>query len=128
VSSATTKDDTKIISHDHEYDFSNIYRGLAVIISNGQFKKSLPRSYCDDELTMMKETFGSKVLKFTVLAFKDLTAEQMGWVLDIGKKYFLCRMHIFEEILSPVISTNVEKLESFLYYPHQNSDCPLINY
>ena len=23
--------------------------------------------------------------------------------------------------------TNVEKLESFLYYSHQNSDCPLIN-
>jgi hypothetical protein len=41
--------------------------------------------YCDDVLIMMKETFGSKVLKFTVVLFKDLTAEQMGWVLDIGK-------------------------------------------
>ena len=85
MSSAITKEDTKIISHNHEYDFSNKYRGLAVIISNEQFKSSLPRLYCDDELIMMKETFGSKVLKFTVVLFKDLTAEQMGWVLDIGK-------------------------------------------
>jgi hypothetical protein len=86
VSSAITKEDTKIISHNHEYDFSNRYRGLAVIISNEQFNKSsLPRFYCDKELRMMKETFGSKVLKFTVVLFKDLTAEQMGWVLDIGK-------------------------------------------
>jgi hypothetical protein len=85
VSSAITKEDTKIISHDHEYDFSNRYRGLAVIISNGKFKSSLPRLYCDDELRMMKETFGSKVLKFTVVLFKDLKAEQMGWVFDIGK-------------------------------------------
>ena len=103
MSSATKKEDTKKVSHDYEYDFSKIYRGLAVIISNGQFKESLPRPYCDDELRKMKETFGSKVLKFTVLAFKDLTAEQMGWVLDIGKKDFLCRMRIFEIILSHLL-------------------------
>ncbi|VDH96970.1 Hypothetical predicted protein [Mytilus galloprovincialis] len=81
LSSASSKLKPTTPSNEDEYNCSNRYRGLALIICNENFKtEKLRRDYCDDEIKLMKETFG-KHLNFTVLIFKDLTAEQIHWVI-----------------------------------------------
>ncbi|XP_052060246.1 uncharacterized protein LOC127700688 [Mytilus californianus] len=83
LKSASEKFKQSVSSHQHEYECDKNYRGLAIIISNESFKRSQPRPYCDDELKRMQETFG-KHLRFTVVTFKDLTAQQINWVVDIA--------------------------------------------
>ncbi|VDI42956.1 Hypothetical predicted protein [Mytilus galloprovincialis] len=73
----------KVSSNQNEYECNKSYRGLAIIISNESFKILEQRSYCDVELKMMQETFGNH-LNFTVVTFKDLTAQQINWVVDIA--------------------------------------------
>ncbi|CAG2195023.1 unnamed protein product [Mytilus edulis] len=73
----------KVSSNQNEYECNKSYRGLAIIISNESFEILEQRSYCDVELKMMQETFGNH-LNFTVVTFKDLTAQQINWVVDIA--------------------------------------------
>lgn len=84
--SSKKEDNSPKSGREYEYDFSNEFRGLAVIISNGTFKEHQPRPYCDDELKLMSEIFGNSGLKFTVVAFKDLTEKQMIWVLEVASE------------------------------------------
>ncbi|XP_063442976.1 caspase-3-like [Mytilus trossulus] len=66
-----------------EYTCNNIFRGLAIIICNENFKEpNKPRRCCDDDLQLTKETFSK--LQFLVMAFKDLTGRQIGLVFDIA--------------------------------------------
>ncbi|XP_052060245.1 uncharacterized protein LOC127700687 [Mytilus californianus] len=83
LKSASSKSKPTIPSDENEYECSKSYRGLALIISNENFKISRQRIYCDDEIKLMQETFG-KCLQFTVLTFKDLTAKQINWVVRIA--------------------------------------------
>ncbi|XP_076088223.1 uncharacterized protein LOC143058636 [Mytilus galloprovincialis] len=82
INSASSKSKPSTPPNEDEYDCSNRYRGLALIISNENFKtERLRRDYCDYEIKLMKDTFGM-YLNFTVLTFKDLTAEKIMWVIQ----------------------------------------------
>ncbi|XP_063439728.1 cell death protein 3-like [Mytilus trossulus] len=83
LKSGSLKSKRSVSSNQNEYECNNIYRGLAIIISNENFKNCKQRNYCDDELTNMQETFGQH-LNFTVVTFKDLTAQQINWVVEIA--------------------------------------------
>ncbi|VDI76791.1 Hypothetical predicted protein [Mytilus galloprovincialis] len=83
LKTASSKSNPTIPTDENEYECNNRYRGLAIIISNENFKTLTRRKYCDDEIKMMQETF-EKCLKFTVITFKDLTAKQINWVLEIA--------------------------------------------
>ncbi|XP_076109147.1 caspase-6-like [Mytilus galloprovincialis] len=83
LKTASSKSKPTIPTDENEYDCNKRYRGLAVVISNENFKTSTRRKYCDEEIKLMQETFG-KYLKFTVITFKDLTAKQINLVLEIA--------------------------------------------
>ncbi|VDH96967.1 Hypothetical predicted protein [Mytilus galloprovincialis] len=86
LTSASSKLEPTTPSNEYEYDCSNRYRGLAIIICNENFKtERLKRYYCDNEIKLMEDTFG-KHLNFTVLIFKDLTAEKINWVIQTACK------------------------------------------
>ncbi|XP_063411180.1 uncharacterized protein LOC134694114 [Mytilus trossulus] len=98
LSSASSKLKPTTPTYEDEYDCSNRYRGLALIICNENFKtENHRRDYCDDEIKLMKETFG-KHLNFTVLIFKDLTAEQINWVIHRVLFYKACKQPGFHRM------------------------------
>ncbi|XP_071148336.1 caspase-7-like isoform X2 [Mytilus edulis] len=98
LSSASSKLKPTTPSNEDEYDCRNRYRGLALIICNENFKtEKHRRDYCDDEIKLMKETFG-KHLNFTVLIFKDLTAEQINWVIHRVLFYKACKQPGFHRM------------------------------
>ncbi|XP_076088548.1 caspase-3-like [Mytilus galloprovincialis] len=85
LNSASSKSKSHFPSNEDEYDSSNRYRGLALIICNENFDTLSQREYCDNEIKLMDETFG-KNLNFTVLIFKDLNKEQITWVIHTACK------------------------------------------
>ncbi|VDI42958.1 Hypothetical predicted protein [Mytilus galloprovincialis] len=85
LKTASSKSNPTIPTDENEYECNKRYKGLAIIISNENFKTLTCRKYCDDEIRLMQETFG-KCLKFTVITFKDLKAKQINLVLKIACK------------------------------------------
>ncbi|XP_071149310.1 caspase-3-like [Mytilus edulis] len=85
LNSASSKSKSHFPSNEDEYDSSNRYRGLALIICNENFDTLSQRDYCDNEIKLMDETFG-KNLNFTVLIFKDLNKKQIKWVIHTACK------------------------------------------
>ncbi|KAK3091934.1 hypothetical protein FSP39_023824 [Pinctada imbricata] len=66
----------------YEYNFNHPHRGIAVVISNGDFTLSGlgPRDYAEIEIKAMSKVFS--MLGYIVLRFQDLTTKQMMDILD----------------------------------------------
>lgn len=96
LKTASSKSNPTIPTDENEYECNKRYKGLAIIISNENFKTLTCRKYCDDEIRLMQETFG-KCLKFTVITFKDLKAKQINLVLKIGKFEYL-KFEVIERV------------------------------
>nr|QPP12405.1 caspase 3 [Pinctada imbricata] len=66
----------------YEYNFNHPHRGIAVVISNGNFTLSGlgPRDYSEIEIKAMSKVFS--MLGYIVLRFQDLTTKQMMDILD----------------------------------------------